>query len=171
NAKNRILTEGGGVIFGYLVNDPTQFGVVEFNKNLEIVSLEEKPQHPKSNYAITGLYFYDNNVLSFAKEMTPSARGELEITDINKCYFQAGKLKVEIFGRGFAWLDTGTNDNLLEASSFVQTIERRQGFKIACLEEIAYNNNWIDKETLLKRAKELDKSGYGKYLEKLLYSL
>ncbi|STQ85947.1 glucose-1-phosphate thymidylyltransferase [Helicobacter muridarum] len=168
SAKSHITKHGGGVIFGYMVNDPSQFGVVEFDKNKEVISLEEKPKNPRSNYAITGLYFYDNNVISYAKQIIPSKRGELEITDINKLYLQNGKLKVEIFGRGFAWLDTGTNDSLLDAGSFVQTIERRQGFKIACLEEIAYKNKWIDEETLLKRAKELDKSGYGKYLEKLL---
>ena len=166
--KNRINDQGGGVIFGYFVRDPRSFGVVEFNENYEVLSLEEKPVSPRSNYAITGLYFYDNKVLDYAKDLRPSPRGELEITDINKCYLEDKNLSVEVLGRGFAWLDTGTTDSLLEASSFVQTIERRQGFKIACIEEIAYNNGWINEEKLLSRARELNKSGYGNYLEELV---
>jgi glucose-1-phosphate thymidylyltransferase len=158
----------GAIVFGYQVNDPERFGVVEFDKNRKAVSIEEKPTNPKSNYAVTGLYFYDNSVIEIAKNVKPSHRGELEITSINEEYLKRDKLKVELLGRGFAWLDTGTHDSLLEASSFVQTIEKRQGYKIACLEEIAYNNGWIDKNKVLEIAKPLSKNGYGQYLKKLV---
>ncbi len=160
------LTEGG-VIFGYQVKDPQRFGVVEFDSNKNVLSIEEKPNEPKSNYAVTGLYFYDNDVVSIAKRLKPSNRGELEITDVNKEYLKRGNLSIELLGRGFAWLDTGTQESLLEAGQFVQTIEQRQGYKIACLEEIAYLNKWVDRSHLLKRAKALSKTGYGAYLRQL----
>lgn len=158
----------GAVIFGYNVKNPQQFGVVEFDDNKNVVSLEEKPEIPKSNYAITGLYFYDNSVVQIAKEMKPSGRGELEITDLNKVYLRRGDLKVQLLGRGFAWLDTGTHEALLEASHFIETIEKRQGFKIACIEEIAYNMGYIDGKQLLKLADSLNKNSYGKYLKDLI---
>ena len=158
----------GAVIFGYQVNDPERFGVVEFDKNKKAISIEEKPANPKSNFAVTGLYFYDNDVIKIAKNVIPSHRGELEITSINEEYLKKDKLKVELLGRGFAWLDTGTHDSLIEAGQFVQTIERRQGYKIACLEEIAYNNDWIDKVKVLEIAEPLSKNGYGQYLKKLV---
>ncbi|MFZ6049014.1 glucose-1-phosphate thymidylyltransferase RfbA [Pseudomonas sp. CR3202] len=158
---------GGATIFGYWVSDPERFGVVEFDEQGRAVSIEEKPSRPKSSYAVTGLYFYDNDVIGIAKGIKPSARGELEITDIHNAYLQRGDLRVERFGRGFAWLDTGTHDSLLEASQYVQTIEHRQGLKIACLEEIAFQNGWIDKEQLLLRAKAFGKTGYGQYLFKI----
>ena len=154
----------GAVIFGYYVKDPKRYGVVEFDENNNVVSIEEKPEKPKSHYAVPGLYFYDNNVVEIAKNLTPSARGELEITDVNKEYLKRGKLKVELFGRGFAWLDTGTYDSLLEASNYVETIQKRQGFYISCIEEIAYTNGWISKEQLITIAKEMEKVEYGKYL-------
>ncbi len=157
----------GATIFGYWVKDPERFGVVEFDASGRAISIEEKPAKPKSSYAVTGLYFYDNDVIEIAKAVKPSARGELEITDINNAYLERGDLHVERFGRGFAWLDTGTHDSLLEASQYVQTIEHRQGLKVACLEEIAFNNGWIDREQLLSQALAFGKTGYGQYLYKL----
>ncbi|EAL2745315.1 glucose-1-phosphate thymidylyltransferase [Campylobacter coli] len=167
NAKND-SKNGYASIFSYHVKDPDRFGVAEISKNGEVLSLEEKPQYPKSNYAVTGLYFYDNSAIEIAKSVKPSSRGELEITDVNIEYLKQNRLKSQILGRGFAWIDTGTHDSLIEASEFVQTIELRQGYKIACLEEIAFRNNWIDERRLLDHAKLLDKSGYGVYLRKLL---
>lgn len=160
NAKN-----GYATIFGYYVKDPERFGIVEFDKNRNVVSVEEKPVHPKSNYCITGLYFYDNRVVKMAKQVKPSARGELEITDLNRIYLQEGKLKVQILGRGFAWLDTGTMDSLMEASAFVQTVQNRQGVVISAPEEIAYYEGWISKEQLLESAKLYGKSPYGEHLK------
>ena len=157
----------GATIFGYHVNDPERFGVVEFDSSGKVISLEEKPVYPKSNYAVTGLYFYDNDVIEIAKLIEPSDRGELEITDINNAYQVKGNLTVELLGRGFAWLDTGTHDSLLEAGSFIQTIENRQGLKVACLEEIAFHQGWLSKEMLLDRAQKLKKTSYGKYLYKV----
>lgn len=157
----------GATVFGYYVNDPERFGVVEFDQQGKALSIEEKPQQPKSPYAVTGLYFYDNHVVDIAKHIRPSARGELEITDVNNVYLQSGQLNVELLGRGFAWLDTGTHDSLIEASQFVQTIENRQGLKIACLEEIAFNNRWIDIAQLQERGQFFKKTGYGQYLLKL----
>ncbi len=159
--------EKGATVFGYWVKDPERFGVINFDENGKALSIEEKPKKPKSSYAVTGLYFYDNDVIEIAKSIKPSPRGELEITDVNMAYLKRGDLNVERFGRGFAWLDTGTHDSLLEASQYVQTIEHRQGLKVACLEEIAYQNKWIDREQLLRRADALGKTGYGQYLFKL----
>ena len=158
----------GGVIFAYHVNDPERYGVVEFDQDQKVISIEEKPKNPKSNYAVPGLYFYDNEVVAIAKSIKPSPRGELEITDVNKVYLQKGKLKVGIMSRGTAWLDTGTFDSLMQAGNFVQVIEQRQGLKIGCIEEIAYRKKFINKEQLLSLAKPLEKSGYGIYLEKLI---
>lgn len=166
-AKQR-AKRGIATIFPYRVKEPRSFGVVEFDKKGKVLDIEEKPQNPKSNFAVTGLYFYDNSAIAIARTLKPSMRGELEITDVNNVYLRAGKLYAQGLGRGFAWLDTGTHDNLIEASSFVQTIELRQGYKVACLEEIAYHNGWIDKDSLLERANFLQKSGYGDYLRKIL---
>lgn len=157
----------GATIFGYHVNDPERFGVVEFDREGRVLSIEEKPEVPKSNYAVTGLYFYDNDVVEIAKSIMPSPRGELEITDINNIYQARGDLQVQLLGRGFAWLDTGTHDSLLDAGQFVQTVEHRQGLKVACLEEIAHQQGWISKEELLKQADKLKKTSYGEYLYKL----
>lgn len=154
----------GAVVFGYYVKNPTAFGVVEFDKNGNVVSLEEKPQKPKSNYAVPGLYFYDNNVIEIAKNVKPSARGELEITSVNEEYLKRGKLKVELFGRGMAWLDTGTHDGLLEASNFVSIVQHRQGMYISCIEEIAYRKGYINKEKLIELAQPMLKTDYGQYL-------
>lgn len=159
--------ENGAVIFGYYVNDPERYGVAEFDKNLKVLSLEEKPLQPKSNYAVTGLYFYDNNVVKIAKNIKPSSRGELEITDLNKEYLKLNQLNLELLGRGFAWLDTGTHESLLDAAKYVEIIEKRQGLKIACLEEIAFRNNFISKDTLLQTISTYGKSSYAKYLQDL----
>jgi glucose-1-phosphate thymidylyltransferase len=158
----------GATVFGYYVKDPQRYGVVAFDETGRAVSIEEKPERPKSNYAVTGLYFYDNEVLDVAASLKPSARGELEITDVNRIYLERGRLRVELMGRGMAWLDTGTHDSLHQASGFVQTIEARQGLKIACPEEIAYGLGWIDAETLEAQARAMQKSSYGQYLKQLL---
>ncbi len=160
------LTEGA-CVFGYYVTDPERYGVVEFDRSGSVLSIEEKPSKPKSNYAVTGLYFYDNTVVEKAKKLKPSKRGELEITDLNKLYLQEGKLKVELMGRGMAWLDTGTHESMLQASNFVATLEQRQGLKASCVEEIAYLRGFINKEQLLTLAKELGKSQYGNYLKNI----
>lgn len=158
---------GQATIFGYYVHDPERFGVVEFDNDGKVISVEEKPKNPKSNYCITGLYFYDNRVVDYAKQVKPSERGELEITDINRMYLEDGTLNVKLLGRGFAWLDTGTMDSLVEAANFVQMIEKRQGIKISAPEEIAYNNNWINKEMLLSSAEKYGRSPYGEHLKKV----
>lgn len=160
--------EFGATVFGYHVTDPERFGVVEFDQSGKVLSIEEKPSQPKSAYAVTGLYFYDNRVIEFAKQVKPSARGELEITDINNAYLKDGSLNVELLGRGFAWLDTGTHESLLEAGQFVYTIEKRQSLKVACLEEISFHQGWINKEQLAESADALKKTEYGQYLYKLL---
>lgn len=157
----------GATVFGYQVKDPERFGVVEFDENQKAISIEEKPVKPKSHYAVTGLYFYDNSVVDLAKQVEPSHRGELEITCLNEMYLKQGKLSVEMLGRGFAWLDTGTHESLLEAAQFVETIEKRQGYKIACLEEIAYNQGWLSRSSLEERAKLMAKNSYGQYLNAL----
>lgn len=157
----------GATVFGYRVKDPRRFGVVEFDRDQRVLSIEEKPKRPKSDFAVTGLYFYDNDVIEIAKTLQPSARGELEITDINQAYLRRGKLRVELLGRGFAWLDMGTHDSLLEASLFIETVEKRQGFKVACLEEIAYYMGYISREQLLKLAEPLMNNDYGQYLKEI----
>jgi len=165
--KTATSHSSGATVFGYWVKDPERFGVIDFDDQGRALSIEEKPRQPKSSYAVTGLYFYDNEVIRIAKDVKPSPRGELEITDVNNAYLLRGDLRVERFGRGFAWLDTGTHDSLLDASQYVQTIEHRQGLKVACLEEIAYQNEWINREQLLERAQYFGKTGYGQYLYKL----
>lgn len=162
--KEAAKQTSGATVFGYYVNDPERYGVVEFDGGGTVLSIEEKPEKPKSNYAVTGLYYYDSTVVEKAKQIKPSKRGELEITDLNRLYLEEGSLNVQLMGRGMAWLDTGTHDSLLQASNFISTIEKRQGLKIACLEEISYRNNWITKEQLLKLAEPLSKNEYGKYL-------
>jgi len=163
--KKAVENVGRATVFGYYVEDPERFGVVEFNKEGKVISLEEKPEKPKSNYAVTGLYFYDNKVCKYAKSLKPSARGELEITDLNKIYLEKGRLDVITLGRGYGWLDTGTVDSLSEASEYVRVIENRQGLKISCLEEISYKNGWIDKGSLLESANAYGKSPYGQHLK------
>lgn len=158
----------GAMVFGYQVQDPERFGVVEFDDNFNALSIEEKPLKPKSNWAVTGLYFYDSDVVEMAKQVKPSPRGELEITTLNQMYLDKGKLKVELLGRGFAWLDTGTHDSLVEASQFIHTIEKRQGMKVACLEEIAYRKGWLDKNGVLAQAEKMSKNNYGRYLKMLI---
>ncbi|MBJ7278476.1 glucose-1-phosphate thymidylyltransferase RfbA [Marinobacter salarius] len=168
HAVKRTEEGQGATVFGYQVKDPERFGVVAFDDNHKALSIEEKPAKPRSHFAVTGLYFYDNRVIDIAKAVTPSSRGELEITDVNRAYLEAGELNVELLGRGFAWLDTGTHESLLEAAQFVETIEKRQGYKIACLEEIAFNNGWLSKAQLSAQANELKKNSYGIYLQELV---
>ena len=167
NLKSASAKKSGATLFAYHVKDPERFGVVDFDEVGKVLSIEEKPLAPKSNYAVTGLYFYDNDVVQIAKSITPSPRGELEITDVNKVYQARGDLKVELLGRGFAWLDTGTHDSLMDAGQFVQTVEHRQGLKVGCLEEIAFHNGWLSKALLLSRAEVLKKTSYGEYLSKV----
>ena len=166
--KQAATRVSGATVFGYQVKDPERFGVVAFDENNKAISIEEKPERPKSNFAVTGLYFFDNDVVEIAKQVKPSHRGELEISTVNQAYLERGDLNVELLGRGFAWLDTGTHESLLEASSFVQTIEHRQGLKVACLEEIAFNNGWLSKEALKEQGQALIKNGYGQYLLRLV---
>ncbi|HRF37102.1 MAG TPA: glucose-1-phosphate thymidylyltransferase RfbA, partial [Clostridia bacterium] len=166
--KDAIVNDKGATIFGYYVDDPERFGVVEFSDNGKVISIEEKPECPKSNYAVTGLYIYDNRVVDMAKQIKPSARGELEITDLNKLYLKDNSLNVKLMGRGFAWLDTGTMESLLDAGNFVQLLEKRQGIKMSVLEEIAYINGWIDKAKLLQAAEKYGKSPYGEHLRKVV---
>ncbi|EKN62789.1 glucose-1-phosphate thymidylyltransferase RfbA [Schinkia azotoformans] len=165
--EKAVKRKKGATVFGYYVNDPERFGVVDFDEEGKVISIEEKPQCPQSNYAVTGLYIYDNRVINIAKNISPSERGELEITDVNKVYLEMGDLHVELLGRGFAWLDSGTHESLLEASQFIETIEKRQSLKVACLEEIAYTKGYITREDLLQLAEPLNKNEYGKYLIKL----
>ena len=167
NAVDNIKNENKATVFGYYVNDPERYGVVEFDKYGKVISIEEKPKKPKSNYAVVGLYFYPNDVVKKAHKVEPSDRGELEITTINEMYLKEDRLKVELLGRGYAWFDTGTHDSLLDASDFIRAIEKRTGLKVGCLEEIAYNNGWIDKNQIKKLAQELKKTGYGQYLLKI----
>jgi glucose-1-phosphate thymidylyltransferase len=167
-AVDDVEKKGGATVFGYYVKDPERYGVVEFDRNGKALSIEEKPQRPRSNYAVTGLYFYDNDVINIAARVKPSGRGEIEITDVNSDYLRQGKLRVELMGRGFAWLDTGTHESLLEAGEFIATIEKRQGLKMACIEEIAYRLGYIDREQVLKLAGPLAKNGYGQYLLRML---
>ncbi len=166
--KEAASTEEGACIFGYYVKDPRAYGVVEFDETGKVISLEEKPEKPKSNYAVPGLYFYDKTVTQKAKDLKPSARGEYEITDLNKCFLEEGSLKVQLFGRGFAWLDTGNCDSLLEAGNYVETIQNRQGFYISCIEEIAWRNKWIDDKQLESLGRRLDKTAYGQYILSLI---
>ena len=166
--KQAVAREKGATVFGYQVKDPERFGVVEFDEQKRAISLEEKPQHPKSHFAVTGLYFYDNDVIQIAKQVKPSERGELEITTVNQMYLERGDLNVELIGRGFAWLDTGTHSSLLEAAQFVETLEKRQGYKVACLEEIAFNQGWLSKEQILKIGHTMSKNSYGQYLISLV---
>ncbi|QPB84648.1 glucose-1-phosphate thymidylyltransferase RfbA [Pseudoalteromonas rubra] len=168
NAVAKAKNGEGATVFGYQVHDPERFGVVEFDENKKAISIEEKPEKPKSNFAVTGLYFYDNQVVELAKQVKPSHRGELEITCLNELYLKRNKLNVQLLGRGYAWLDTGTHESLLEAAHFVETIEKRQGYKIACLEEIAFNKQWLSREEIAAKAKLLSKNGYGQYLSDLL---
>jgi len=168
--KSAASRNSGASVFGYQVKDPERFGVVVFDENQKAISLEEKPEKPQSNFAVTGLYFYDNDVVEMAKKVKPSHRGELEITTLNQMYMERGDLNVELLGRGFAWLDTGTHESLLEAAMFVETIEKRQGYKIACLEEIAWNNGWLSNEQVMQTAKALSKNSYGQYLADLIKS-
>ena len=163
-----IKSKGGATVFGYYVQDPTRYGIVEFDKQGNVISIKEKPKEPKSNFAVTGLYFYDNSVVKIAKKIKPSERGELEITDVNKAFLKKNRLRVELLGRGFAWLDTGTHDSLLDAGEYIATIEKRQGLKVACIEEIAFRLGYIKKEQILRTAKKLTKNGYGEYLMKLV---
>lgn len=165
--KEEIESKGGAYIFGYYVKDPERFGVVEFDEQGNVISIEEKPKNPKSNYAVVGLYFYDNEAVEIAKKVKPSARGEIEITSVNEEYLKRGKLKVKLLGRGFAWFDAGTHDSFLEAGEFVATIEKKTGLMIGCIEEIAYRNGWIDKDQLIKLAEPLRKTEYGRYLLKI----
>ena len=167
NARRNVEVDRKSTVFGYYVNDPERYGVAEFDKNGNVISVEEKPKHPKSNFAVVGLYFYTNDVIEIAKNIKPSHRGELEITTVNEIYLSKNELKVELMGRGYAWLDTGTHESLLEASSFIQTIEKRQGLKVACLEEIAFHNGWISQADLMLQAKKLKKTSYGEYLFKV----
>ena len=166
--KQAVARQKGATVFGYQVKDPERFGVVEFDEQKRAISLEEKPKQPKSNFAVTGLYFYDNDVIQIAKEVKPSERGELEITTVNQMYLERGDLSVELLGRGFAWLDTGTHASLLEAAQFVETLEKRQGYKVACLEEIAFNQGWLSKEQVLKIGQSMSKNDYGQYLISLV---
>jgi glucose-1-phosphate thymidylyltransferase len=166
-ARESVASKGGATVFGYYVNNPKAYGIAEFDREGKVISIEEKPKEPKSNYAVTGLYFYDNNVVEIARNVKPSWRGEVEITDVNKEYLRNGKLRVQLLGRGFAWLDTGTHESLLEAGEFIATIERRQGLKISCIEEIAYRQGYIDRDQLVGLAEPLGNNGYGEYLRKV----